>query len=108
MSDYLDDLNEPPTAELKNKSAQDYLNDWCTPEADEMVATLTLGLGKDERDVYMSGGRRRGPHQLRNYSNRPPVLITRETPHCHGLLLFLATRELGYEPLPAVVAVFAT
>ena len=77
-SDHLNDLNEPPEADMKKKSARDYLNNWCTPEANEMVAKLTPGLEEDERDVYMSVGRGRGPHQLRNYSTRTPVQVTNE------------------------------
>ena len=85
---------------MKKKSAGDYLNEWCTLEADKMIAKLTLGREEDERDVYMSVGRGRGPHQLRNYSTRPPVQITKEILHCHGLPAFLATRRALSRPAP--------
>ena len=79
VRDYIDDLNEPPAAEQKKKIARDYLNDWCTPEAVEMVAKLTLGLEEDERGIYMSVGRGRGPRQLRNYPTRPQYKLQKRS-----------------------------
>ena len=93
----LNDLNELPT---KLDTAKDYMNAWCTPEADESFAKLTLEHEKEERDVYMSVGRGRGPHQIRNYLSRPPVQIKKEITHCHGLPAFLATRGALSRPAP--------
>ena len=63
----LNDLNEPTaTTSEKKKTAPDYLEEFCLEEADEFVARLTLNLEEDEKEVHMSVGRGRGPHQKRN------------------------------------------
>ena len=97
----LNDLNEPSaTAQEKKKSAKDYVHDLCTPDADEYFASLTLELEEEEKDIYKSVGRGRGPHQIRNYSSRPPVQTKKRVPHCHGLPVFLATRGAMSRPAP--------
>ena len=89
----LNDLNEPSaTAQEKKKSAKDYMDNLCTPDADEYFARLTLELEEEEKDTYMSVGRGRSSHQIRKYSSRPPVQIKNEIPHCDRLPAFLATR----------------
>ena len=75
-------MKEPPT-EPEKKTAREYRDAWCTPEAEEYFAKLTLSLEEEENDIYTSVGRGRGPHQLRNYSSRYPVQVTKEIPHCH-------------------------
>ena len=89
VTNSLNGLNELPT---RLETAEDYKNAWCTPEAEEYFAKLTLELEIEERDVYMYVGRGRGPDQIRNYLSRPPKHIEKEIPHCHGLPAFLATR----------------
>ena len=42
----------------------------------------------------MSVGRGRGPHQIRNYISRPSVEKKKEIPHCHGLHVSLALRDV--------------
>ena len=85
----LNDLNELPT---RLETAEDYRRAWCTPEAGDYFAKLTLSLEVEEKEIYMSVGRGRGPHQLRNYSSCPPVQVTKEIPHSHSLHASLATR----------------
>ena len=72
VGERLNDLNEPPAAQERKKSAKDYMNDLCTPDADEYFARLTLELKKEEKDIYKSVGRGGGPHQIRNYSSCTP------------------------------------
>ena len=54
----------------------------------------------------MSVGRGRGPHNVRNYSWQPAVIITKEIPatkrkNCHGLPTYLATSSRGALSRPA-------
>ena len=93
----LNDLNELPT---QLETAKDYRRAWCTPEAEQYFAKLTLSLRVEEKETYMSVGRGRGHHQLRNYSCCPPVQGTKEIPHCHGLPVSLATRGALSRPAP--------
>ena len=89
----LNDLNEPPTySQGRRKTARDYIKDLCNAETDEYFAKLSLELENEEKEMYMSVDRGRGPHQIRKYISRPPVQIKKEIPHCHGLPAFLATR----------------
>ena len=67
------------------------------PTAHELAAMYS---SDNEKDVYMSDGRGRGPHILRNYSCRPAVRVTEEIPHCHGLSTYLATRGALSRPAP--------
>ena len=76
------------------------MNDLCSPEADDYFAKLSLELENEEKEVYMTVGRGRGPHQIRNYLSLPTVQIKKEIPHCHGLPAFLATRWALSLPAP--------
>ena len=73
----LNDLNELPT---RIETAEQYRNAWHTPEAEDYFKKLTLELEREEKEIYMSVGRGRGPHQVRNYISRPPVQIKKEIP----------------------------
>ena len=55
-------------------------------EKREHFEKMVLELVEEEQRIaYMTAGRGRGPHQIRNYISRPSVTITKEVPHCHGL-----------------------
>ena len=88
-SNYLNDLNELPT---RIETSKLYRKAWHTPEAEDYFENFTLKLEREEKEVYMSVGRGKGPHQIRNYMSRPAVKIKKEIPHCHGLPVSLASR----------------
>ena len=89
----LNDVNEPPTySQGKGNTARDYMIDLCSAETDEYFAKLSLEFENEEKEIYMSVGSERGPHQVKNYLSRSPVQIKKEIPHCLGLPAFLATR----------------
>ena len=90
-SNNFNDLNELPT---RIETAEQYRKAWHTPEAEDCFKKLTLELEREEKEVYMSVGRGRGPHQIRNYISRPSVEIKKEIPHCHGLPVSLALRDV--------------
>ena len=81
---------------------------WCTPEAEDYFAKLTVSLEEEEKDIYMSVGRGRGPHQLRNCSRCPSVQVTKEVPHCHGLPASFASRGALSRSAPVAVVTFVT
>ena len=82
----LDELTKPPEI---SREEQEYL--------EEMIRELEE---EEKRIAYMSAGRERGPHQLRNNYGRPTVRVTKEIPHCHGLPTYLATRRALSRPAP--------
>ena len=58
-------------------------------------------LEQEEKKIaYMTAGRGRGPHQIRDYISRPPVVIKKEIPHRLGLPICLATRGALSRPAP--------
>ena len=69
QSKSLNDLNEPPLAELE----------------------AMYGLDIEDSEYYATVGRGRGPHATRAVRPRePPVTVARDLPHCHAAPGFLA------------------
>ena len=57
-------------------------------------------LDLEDKEYYATVGRVRGPHSIRTVRPRqPPVLVTREILHCHGVPAFRATAALS-RPVP--------
>ena len=97
----LNDLNEPSSIGPMKKSAREYHEELCSMEEKEYFAKLALELEQEEKKIaYMTAGKGRGPHQVRNYISRPPVVIKKEIPHCRALPLSLASREAPSRPAP--------
>ena len=88
----LNDLNEP---------YGEYNEKLCSMEEKEYFTKLALELEQEEQKIaYMTAGRGRGPHQVRNYISRPPVVTKKEIPHCRALPLSLASRGALSRPAP--------
>ena len=85
------------------KSQQrEYHEESCSMEEKEYFAKLAFELEQEEKKIaYMTAGRGRGPHQVRNYISRPPIVVKKEIPHCRTLPLTLASR--GALSLPVVI-----
>ena len=50
-----------------------------SPEAQEYFEKLVRELEQEERKIaYMTAGRGRGPHQIRDYISRPPLVIKKK------------------------------
>ena len=95
-SNSLNDLNEP-----KKKTPQEYHEKLCSPEAQEYFEKMVHELEQEEKTIaYMTAERGRGPHQIRDYISRPPVVIKKVIPHCHGLPVYLASRGALSRPAP--------
>ena len=98
-------INVQPEREMPRDSPND-LDELSKPpeisrEEQEHFERMALELEEEERQItYMTAGRGRGPHQIRNYISRPPVVIKKEIPHCHGLPVSLASRGALSRPAP--------
>ena len=82
----------------KQKTTAEYLNNLNEPPLPDLEALCRVDL--DEKNLYVSAGRGRGPHKMRNYAIQPPVKVVKELPHCLGLPVFLATRGVLARPAP--------
>ena len=96
----LNDLNEPYSTGPTKKSAREYHEERCSLEEKEYFTKLALELEQEEKKIaYMTAGRGRGPHHVRNYISCHPVVI-KEIPHCRALPLSLASRGALSRPAP--------
>ena len=97
----LNDLNEPSSIGPMEKPAREYHEESCSMEEKEYFAKLAFELEQEEKKkAYMTAGRGRGPHQVRNYISRPPFVVKKEIPHCRALPLTLASRGALSRPAP--------
>ena len=91
-----------PLLDPRKCQQREYHEESCSMEEKEYFAKLAFELEQEEKKIaYMTAGRGRGPHQVRNYISRPPIVVKKEIPHCRALPLTLASR--GALSLPVVI-----
>ena len=97
--------NVQPEQETQASSLNDLIEPTKPPEISreekEHLEAMIRDLEEEERQItYMTAGRGRGPHQIRNYISRPPIIVKKEIPHCHGLPASMASRGALSRPAP--------
>ena len=85
----LNDLNEPIKPPEISREKKEHLE------------AMIRELEEEERKfAYMTAGRGRGPHQIRNYITRPPVVINKDIHLCHSLPVSMASKGALSRPAP--------